>query len=123
MALASRAAEAYAKQDWATSESLYAALTQTNPGIVEPWFRLGNIYARTNRFDLALRAYREVVLRDAAHARAWHNMGVVQLRQAAQTFAELQKHAQPDDPFAARGAELGQAVHDLLAPAGPHASP
>ncbi len=115
--------EAYAKQDWSTSEANFALLTQKLPTNVEPWFKLGNIYARTNRFDLAVRAYREVLVRDTKHTRAWHNLGVVQLRQAALTFAELNKYAGQDDPLAARGQALGAAVNALLEPGGTSAAP
>lgn len=115
-ALEKQAAEAYTKQDWLASEQHFIKLTKHSPTAVEPWFKLGNIYARTNRFALAVRAYREVVVRDAKHSRAWHNMGVIQLRQAAQSFAELEKTALKDDPLAVRGAELGHAVQRLLEP-------
>lgn len=123
LTLSRLASEAYAKQDWATSERHYVALTTKVPADVEPWFKLGNIYARTDRFDLAVRAYREVLVRDTRHARAWHNMGVVQLRQAARTFEELQKYAAPDDPLASRGTELGRDIARMLAPAGDQSPP
>jgi Flp pilus assembly protein TadD len=56
VAVQQQAVEAYAKQDWATSEQHYVVLTQKVPTDVEPWFKLGNIYARTQRLDLAVRA-------------------------------------------------------------------
>ncbi len=120
LAVLERQAEAaYAKGDWSASEQPFIALTKASPQAVEPWFKLGNIYARTNRYALAVRAYREVVVRDAKHVRAWHNMGVIQLRQAAQTFATLETYAQGDDPLAVHGSQLRQAVEHLLE-AGPN---
>lgn len=116
VALERQAGAAYDQQDWTTSEQHFIALTKAAPASVEPWFKLGNIYARTNRYALAVRAYGEVVVRDARHSRAWHNMGVIQLRQAAQSFAELEKYALHDDPLAVRGAELEHAIDQLLAP-------
>ncbi len=112
--LEQQAEAAYAKGDWAASEQPFIALTKASPQAVEPWFKLGNIYARTNRYALAVRAYREVVVRDAKHVRAWHNMGVIQLRQAAETFAELATYAQGNDPLAVHGMHLRQAVEQLL---------
>ena len=111
------ASSAYAAQDWPTSERLYVELTKQNPSATEPWFRLGNIYARTDRVELAVRAYRETVIRDAKHARAWHNMGIVQLRQSAASFGELGKYGAPDDPLVQRGADLGHQIEQLLSPA------
>lgn len=110
------ALEAYQRQDWATSEKNFVLLTQKIPAESEPWFKLGNIYARTERPELAVRAYREAVIRDPEHSRAWHNMGVVQLKQAAASFKELQKFADPDDPLYARGVELGNAIDGLVKP-------
>lgn len=115
-ALEKAAEETYSEQDWAASELHFIALTRRVPTAVEPWFKLGNIYARTDRLALAVRAYREVVMREAKHSRAWHNMGVIQLRQAALTFTELEKVAPEDDPLAVRGAKLGKAVLQLLEP-------
>jgi cytochrome c-type biogenesis protein CcmH/NrfG len=117
------AAAAYAAQDWATSERLYVDLTKATPSATEPWFRLGNIYARTGRVEMAIKAYRETVIRDSKHARAWHNMGVVQLRQAAGSFAELAKYGAPEDPLVQRGAALGIKIEQLLAPAIENAGP
>lgn len=123
VAVEKNAEAAYRAQDWATSERLYVELTKATPAATEPWFRLGNIYARTGRIELAVKAYRETVIRDTKHTRAWHNMGVVQLRQAAQSFGELQKYAAPDDPLGGRGKALGDAIDKLLAPTDPDATP
>src|SRR5690606_27049603 len=92
------ASEAYANRDWAEAERQYLLLTERVPQEPEPSFRLGNVYARTARPDLAVRAYREAVLRNPKHTRAWHNMAVVQLRQAAESLRELERFGDSDDP-------------------------
>jgi tetratricopeptide (TPR) repeat protein len=109
------AGAAYDARDWTRSEVLYVALTRAQPAAAEPWFKLGNIYARTDRAELAIRAFREAINRDPRHIRAWHNLGVTQLRQASASFHELTQVAPPDAPLAARGQQLGAAVDALLA--------
>lgn len=121
--LAHRASDAYARQDWAESERQYVALTRAAPTDPEAWFRLGNIYARTQRAELAIRAYTEALARDPGHVRARHNLGIVQLRLARETFAELARRAASDDPLAVRGRALGEAIDALLAPSDPTAPP
>jgi len=112
------AREAYDRQDWAQAEQQYLTLTTKEAASAEPWFRLGNIYARTDRADLAVRAYREAIARDPKHARAWHNMGIVQLQQAAASFGEIEKVASRDDPLYARSAEIRASIQALIAPRG-----
>lgn len=111
------AAQAYANRDWTEAERQYVLLTSRVPQEPEPWFRLGNVYARTARPELAVRAYQEAVLRNPKHTRAWHNMGVVQLRQAAASLRELERFGQPDDPLHQRAVELGDRIDALLGPA------
>ncbi len=112
------ASEAYARQAWPDAERYFVQLTTRLPEEPEPWFKLGNVYARTGRSELAVRAYREAVRRDPEHTRAWHNMAVVQLQQAAASLRELQKFAKPDDPLYQRGVELGEMIEAMLQPAG-----
>lgn len=121
MAVEKTANEAYQRQDWVESEKNFLLLTQKAPGEAEPWFRLGNIYARTHRPDLAIRAYREVVVRNPKHARAWHNMGIVQLQQAKMSFDELTKFADPADPITARSVKLSDGIDSLIGGGGENA--
>lgn len=115
-ALAQSAKEAYDRQDWTQAERHYVALTTRVPADAEPWFRLGNIYARTLRGDLAIHAYREAVQRDPKHVRAWHNMGIVELQQAVASFAEIDKIAAKDDPLYQRSTDIRAAVQALITP-------
>jgi cytochrome c-type biogenesis protein CcmH/NrfG len=108
------ARETYEQQDWAGSEKYYRAWLDRMPGEVEPWFRLGNIYARTERPDEAVAAYREALVRDPQRATAWHNMGVLYLRQAANSFLQMQTHVDPQDPLYARGTRIFQGIGELL---------
>ena len=59
------AKKAYLDEDWATAEKAYKSLTLQIPGDVEPWFRLGNVYAHTNNHDAAVATY--------VHNAHWYN--------------------------------------------------
>ena len=59
-------------------------------------------------------AYRETVIRDPAHAKAWHNMGVIQLRQTANSFKEMQLHVDPEDPLYENGKATLDGINALL---------
>ncbi len=108
------AAKAYEAQNWAESEKHYATLTQQAPGEAEPWFKLGNIYARTFRADRALQSYRETLVREPLHKRAWHNMGIVQLREAANSFSELQQLVEPEDALYKKSVTIQKGVDELV---------
>ena len=64
------AAEADEEQNWGASEKHYRTLTQKAPEEAEPWFKLGNIYARTLRIELAIQFYREALVRDPRNVKA-----------------------------------------------------
>lgn len=92
------AARAYRDHDWAAAEPHYRALAAQMPQDADLWFKLGNIYARTERPELAVAAYREALVRRPELTKAWFNMGVVQLRQAAASFKQMEIHVAPEDP-------------------------
>lgn len=115
VALARAAGErAYAAGDWRGAEPHYRALVTATPQDAELWFKLGNIYARVEQPDAAIAAYREALVRDADLAKAWFNMGVVQLRQAANSFLNVKVHATAGDPAVAQGTAAYDAVMAIL---------
>ncbi|MCB1747587.1 MAG: tetratricopeptide repeat protein [Gammaproteobacteria bacterium] len=105
---------AYAAGDWRTAEPHYRALVKAIPQDAELWFRLGNIYARTDQPDRAVQAYREALVRDGDLGKAWFNMGVVHLREAANSFMKMGVHVSPDHPMARQGADAYAAVMAIL---------
>ncbi len=110
-----RANDAYEKEDWKTAETEYKYLTQYISGDAEPWFRLGNIYARTDQLDAAVNAYRKALVRDSKNSKTWHNLGIVQLRQATNTFIEMLQYTKEDDPLNKRAKHVVNSVSDLMA--------
>ena len=114
VALRAQAEAAYKGENWVDAEKAYRTLTQQIPAESENWFRLGNVYARLGRPYDAIALYREALVRDPQNSRAWHNLGVTQLRVATNTFEELQKHTDPADPVAERAHRVVDAVMQLL---------
>jgi len=108
------AAAAYKEQDWVEGEKQYFLLTREAPEEFEPWFKLGNIYARTQRFDRAIACYREALIRDSRNAKAWHNMAVTQLRDSGKSFLELEMLVEDDDPLHEKSIRIQQSIEELL---------
>ena len=115
-AIQKSAAAAYGVQNWPGSERDYLEWTRRSPTDAEPWFKLGNIYGRTDRLDLAAKAYRLALQADPALTKAWHNLGIIQLQEALRTFTTLQLHADPNDPLARHGNEIKRLLEALLTP-------
>lgn len=110
-----RANEAYQQEDWKTAEKEYLFLSKNLPNEIEPWFRLGNIYARTGKLDAAVSAYREALVRDTKNSKIWHNLGIVQLRQATNTFVEMLDYTDTSDPLNQRARQVVNAMGELMA--------
>jgi Flp pilus assembly protein TadD len=114
MAMRAQAAQAYAQGDWPRAEKLFSHLNERVPGESEFWFRLGNIYARTQRPELAVKTYQEALLRPNSDPKAWHNMGMVYLRQAANAFTQLLIALDPQDPLYSRALQANETILKLL---------
>lgn len=92
---------AYESGEAARAEALYKSIARRAPNDSEAWLRLGNLYARNNRADEAAQAYQRALLANSGDARAWHNLGVVRLRQAWASLLQAQATTPGDDPLAA----------------------
>jgi tetratricopeptide (TPR) repeat protein len=90
---------AYESGESAKAEALYKSLVRKMPNDAETWFRLGNLYARNNRPDEAANAYQKALLANNADPRAWHNLGVVRLRQAWAAMLQAYDNLKPDNPL------------------------
>ncbi len=105
---------AYAEGNWKLAEQDYLMVVEKDPSSFEAWFRLGNIYTRTDRPDLATRAYREALIRKPDDVRAWHNLSVIHLRQALNSLEQMQRHADPDDPMTREDRRLLEGLRRLV---------
>ncbi|MGE3772611.1 MAG: tetratricopeptide repeat protein [Gammaproteobacteria bacterium] len=112
-----RGEDAYAKEDWAGAETAFLAAAQAARGDAEPWFKLGNVYFRTARYDFAAQAYEQCLRRAPGHAKAWHNLGVVRLHQADQSFERVSKGSEPHDAaLDDRARRLRDILDDAIGP-------
>lgn len=109
-----RAEIAYEAANWQDAADEYLALTKITPNDAEPWFRLGNAYARLQRPNDAVAAYREAIVRNPKNSKIWHNLGLVQLRQASSTFVEMQQYVDENDPLAKRGRYVVNAMGEIM---------
>lgn len=110
---------AYAAGDWARAAEGYLAAARAAGSDPAPWFKLGNVYFRSGRHDLAASAYEETVRLAPDHAKAWHNLGVVRLHQADASLARALDHASVDDPaLAASARALRATLEPAIAPSG-----
>lgn len=97
---------AYGAGDYTESEKQYIVLVQKVPVEAENWFRLGNIYARTNRPEAAIAAYRETLIRQPENRKAWFNMSILQVKSAVSSLEQLLLLPGPEDALTPRSREL-----------------
>jgi len=109
-----QAATDYEQGNWLQSEKNYSMLAEQYPHKSLNWLRLGNIYAMTNRPDAAVIAYREAVKHDPELSHGWYNLGVLQLRQAAHSFNQMQIHVSPDDPVSEQSQRILDGIMQLI---------
>jgi len=105
---------AYKNKDWDKAVDYYGALTQRIPNDSEIWFRLGNSYARLNKHGAAIQSYQQALSRDPRNSKTWHNLGIVQLKLATNTFIEMQNNTNADDPLNRRATYVINAITNLL---------
>jgi tetratricopeptide (TPR) repeat protein len=108
------AANAYHQKNYEAALPLYQELTQAISNDANLWFRTGNVLARLNRPAEAVTHYEQAVKNDPQLATAWHNMAVLQLRQAANTLVQMVRHINPDDPLYPRAVALSEATLTIL---------
>ena len=112
--LQQNAQAAYQDKDWDKAVDYYGALTHRIPNDSEIWFRLGNSYARLNKNGAAIQSYQQALSRDSRNSKVWHNLGIVQLKLATNTFIEMQSNTNPDDPLNVRAIQLVDGISRLL---------
>jgi len=112
--LKSEAEKAYKNKDYKTAEKHYLKISKGVSRDPEAWFKLGNIYARTQRPKLAVRAYQEAVVRDTKLTKAWNNLAVVYLRQALNAYTSMVTHAKADDPLLEKARIRLEKIYDIV---------
>jgi len=112
--LKSQADRAYSNDDLVASERDYKILVQEIPGVALHWFRLGNIYVRTNRPAEAVKLYREAVLRDPKYSKAWYNLSIIQLKQTAYSLNEMLLYTDINDPLYNKAKDMLDGIQTII---------
>jgi tetratricopeptide (TPR) repeat protein len=97
----------------ARAEVLYKGLLRSMPNDAETWFRLGNLYARTDNADQAVNAYLTALTLNGSDPRAWHNLGVIRLRQAWASLLRANGLTAPQDPINQMSGEMIRSLEKL----------
>lgn len=92
---------AYARGDYINAAHGYEKLADAMPNDAGVRYLLANSLARQGNTSAAITAYRETLVRDSQHARAWHNLLQTQLRDARDTAEELLYTLNEQQPHAA----------------------
>ena len=108
------AATAYSQKEYEKALPMYQRLNREIPKDAMLWFRTGNIHARLNQPNLAVEYYQNAVKTDPTLATAWHNMGVLQLRIATNTFVQMVQNIDPDDPLYPKALRLSNSLLQVI---------
>ncbi|MBD9482216.1 tetratricopeptide repeat protein [Pseudomonas sp. PDM14] len=114
VALQNSANQDYASGRYVQASDQYQRLARAMPSDAGVRYQLGNSLARQGDVQGAIGSYREALLRDPQHARAWHNLLQVQLREALLSAAEMQRTLNPQQPEADRALQLGERLLDVM---------
>lgn len=105
---------AYSSGNFEHASRLYRDLAQSLPTDAGVRYQLGNSLARQGDTQGAIESYRETLVRDPQHARAWHNLLQVQLREALFTASDMRQTLSPQQPMAERALGLGDRLLDMM---------
>ena len=112
--LRKKADKAYQNRQYQEAEKFYRILIAKDAKDAIVWFRLGNIYARTKQPQKAIKAYEKAVYMDSTFTKAWHNMGIVQLQQSANSFTQMAQIVTPQDPLFQKAQRMSSGTVLLL---------
>lgn len=107
-----RAEAAYLAGHLDMAEGLYRQLIKEKDNYAPAWFRLGNIYTRSNRLDGAISAYQRCIQLDNTHEKAWYNLAIARMRQSTEVLIEAQKHLEDSSP--AKKAQMDELFIQLM---------
>lgn len=113
-AMRDQAAGFYQKGQYQEALEVYEGLVGAVPEDAELWFKKGNTHAQLLQPELAVESYQQAVLREPKKYKAWRNMSVIHLRQAANSLTQLMEVLPPDHPLYQSSLDLTQATLRLL---------
>jgi len=108
--LQKKADSAYHGGNVAEAVQDYTRLTQLIPEEPNYWYMLGNALVKAQEPDQAVLAYDQAIIRNPRHTRAWHNLGVIRLRQAQAAFVSSAETANAGDPIKQNSRRVADAL-------------
>ena len=81
----SKADYLYRSGNLVEAEHHYRTIVQQAPRLSLAWYRLGNIYVRTQQFDAAIAAFEQAVRYQPQEEQYWINLTYTRIKQAQQT--------------------------------------
>lgn len=106
--------KAYADKDYNLALFEYLKLSETVQADAIIWFRIGNSYTRLERYDKAVESYEKSVLIDPRLSKAWHNMGVIQLKQSVNTWRQMLIHISKDDVLYGKALSISKKLLEVV---------
>ena len=108
------AENAYQAEDWQSAVDQYNLILDQYDSDALAWYRYGNANAELGNIDTAISALQTSIELNPENIEAWHNLGILHLRNATTTFIGMQKHAPANDPLARRGRFVVNSVGQIL---------
>lgn len=92
------------------AEILYRELSVSHPRLPEVWLQLGNIYTRQAQLEAAMLAYKGGLQYASDDGRLWHNLALVELKQALLTLETASEVLPVGNPFMPRIRQLHRSL-------------
>ena len=90
----------YAKKEYRQALAIYKGLHEKAPKDTHVLFRIANIYSHLKVHKLAIKHYELALNQDKHLTKAWYNLGVVHMKEAAKTWGNMSKYTNKDEPLA-----------------------
>ncbi len=106
--------KAYTDKNYELALLEYLELSETLRAVPIIWFRIGNTYTRLENYEKGIAAYEKSVLLDPRLSKAWHNMGVIQLKQSVNTWRQMLVYISKDDPLYDKALSLSKKLLEVV---------
>jgi tetratricopeptide (TPR) repeat protein len=91
--------KAYSDKNYELALLEYLKVSEKMDADAVVWFRIGNSYNWLESYDQAIKAYEKSLLLDPRLSKAWHNMGMLQLKQSVNSWQQMLLYISKSDPL------------------------
>lgn len=106
--------QAYADKNYKLALFEYIKLSKNVRADAIIWFRIGNSYNRLENYNEAIAAYEKALLLDPRLSKAWHNMGIIQLKQSVNTWRQMLVYISKDDPLYKKALDISNKLLEVV---------